>query len=691
VSSINQLHRLNSLTLMLAVAFAGTAGAAETTLPTVEVSANAARPDLEPESPRNPYRVETTGRFGSEVMTREDIEALAPRDVIDLLDKAVGMNVSYQGRRSPYFLDERGGGNLTFILDGAVLPSSFNRILQKIPLAAIEQIQIVRGSTSLVLGPAVPAGQTNSGSGINTGFVIIRTRQPKGTELEASAFVEQADKQPSANGQSVYGGLHFGDPGSVSGYAGGMWAGKDMPSKMTWFDGQDADAQMLVGGLSVGRFSLGVTAYHDEGRFEMQRGVTFSGTLDASKWYYDPLKTNLFSTDMSFAWNDDQTTLLSIFNTRYDQTEHDDSFTSSTTSVRLFQEKTSGYSLRHNARFGDTLLQAGTQYTLSEGFGPNTNTPYNNWRTSVNGWSLSGEQKLFGGQVVLDAGYRRDLKHIDYSASSTSSTLTAAQIAALLRANAGKDLAPAQIVTLGGRWRISPMFAVSGRYFDGDEGTSGDFTLRTQSGAPLHPEHQKRRELALEIDPVPYFRPTLTWFDVDIKNLKTLPTTGTLTYVVDGVTYYYYTEGDSHRRGLELLVKGDITPRTSYSAAWTHMTDNTTTASGVVTDNLGTFAPRDLYTARLSHAWELYRFNVSYKRAGPWNESTSPMGTVYANLGDYDRVDANVMRDFLLDGHKVTVEVYGRNLGNQHYATRYTTGYYYDRGRTLGVQLAARL
>ena len=123
-------RQVSSFSWLLAVAASGLAQASEPTLPTVEVSAKTQRADLEPDSLKNPYRVESTGRFGSEVITREDIEALAPKDVFDLLDKAVGMNLTYQGRKSPYFLDERGGGNLTYILDGAILPSSSNRILQ---------------------------------------------------------------------------------------------------------------------------------------------------------------------------------------------------------------------------------------------------------------------------------------------------------------------------------------------------------------------------------------------------------------------------------------------------------------------------------------------------------------------------------------------------------------------------------
>lgn len=678
-------QRLTSLALLLGTSFTGFASAEEITLPTVEVAGNATRPELAPDSIRNPYRVESSGRVGTEVMTRDDIQALAPKDLPDLLDKAVGMNMTYQGRRSPFFLDERGGGNLTYILDGAVLPTNFNRILQKIPLAAIEQVQIVRGSTSVALGPAIPAGPSNSGSGLNTGFVIIRTRQPVGTEGEVSTFVEKGDSQPTANGQSLYAGTQIGKSDAASGYVGGVVAHRDVPSKETWFDGQNADAQMFVGGISAGGFSLGVTAYHDDGRFEMQRGVTFTGALDSSKWYYDPLKTTLMAWNASMVWNENQTTLLTVFDTKFNQQEYNASFANATVTSRQFEEKTSGYSVRHNARFGTTLVQLGLQSTESEGFGPNTNTPYSNWRTSVHGWSVGVEQSLFGAAVVLDGGYRRDTKHIDWSASLTGNP-TPAQIATALAVNAGKDLAPASIFTLGGRWRINDMFALNGRYFEGDEGTDGDFNLVTASGAPLHAEKQKRKELALEVNLVPYFRPTLTWFDVNIKNQKTASTS---TYLVDGQTYYYYTESDSRRRGLELLIHGDITARTSYSIAWTHMLSNETTSAGVSSNALGITSPNNLYTARLSHGWGAYRLNLSYKRVGPWSQSTSPMGKVVANLGDYDRIDANVSRDFVFGGHKATVELYGRNLGNDKYATRYTTGYYYDRGRTVGLQLTA--
>lgn len=669
--------RITPLAVLIALACPCAARAAEPTLPAIEVRGVATRPDLQPDSLTNPSRVEATGRVGTEVLSREDIEALAPRDVMDLLDKAVGMNLTYHGRKSPFFLEVRGGGKLTYILDGAVLPGSANRMLHKIPLAAIEQIEIVRGSTSLALGPTIPIGSSISGSGTNTGFVVIRTRQPRGTEAEISAFIEKADLNPSANGQTLYAGTQFGGKSEAGGYLAGMLSRKDAPSNDARFDGQDADAQMAVAGFNAGRFSFGVTAYQDRGQWEMQRGVTIAGALDNSKWYYDPLKTQVLSGNMSMAWSPDQVTLLALFDTRYKQTEYNESFDPQAAwkAPTYAEEKSTGWNLRHNARFGDTLVQLGALSTRNEGHGPNTSNQ-NRWRLRVEGWSAAVEQKLFADRLVLDAGYRRDQKHIDYFATSSAPGAGTG--------NNDTDLAPARTLALGVRWQFDETYALTGRYFDADEGTSGDFDLRTKDGSSLHAESQKRTEIALEADLLPCFKPTVTWFDVDGKNQKTATNN---TYVVNGQTYYYYTESDVRRRGIEIFVKGDITPRTSYGIGLTHLTLNEATAAGTTTDNIGLNQPRNSLTGRISHAWDNWRANLSVRKVDSWTQSVSAMGTVNdVSLGGYTRVDANLLRDFRFDGHAATVEIYARNLGNSHYATRYTTGYYDDPGRVLGVK-----
>lgn len=646
---------------------------------TVSASEIAERDDLKPDSPTNLYRVEKTAQFGTQILTRTDIDAYQPKDFYDLMDKAIGLDLTYQGRKSPFFLNMRGGGSITYILDGAILPSTANRILYKIPMSAIEEIQVIRGSTALSLAPSIGIGASNSGSGLNTGFIVIRTKQPKTTEGLISAYAEKSEHHPTANGESLFMGTRLGSANSgLNGYIGGLLSRYDRPSVDTWFDGSDAQVGMITGGLTYGRFNMNLMGYRDRGSFEMQRGVTVTETLDTSKWYYDPIDTAIISADMAMQWNENQTTLGSIFKTDYKQTEYsNEKFGQNLTPVpKRYEEVSRGYSLRHNARFGDTFIQLGGQYTHSDGFGPNLSSSYNRFDTDILGWSASVEQSLFGGDVVLDAGFRQDQKHINNS--STKSTND--------EANNDVDMAPARVIALGALWKINPVFTLSGRYFQGTEGTNGDFDLKTQDGSTLHAEEQKRTEIAMEAKVVPYFIPTITWFNVDFKNQKSATN---VTYTdTDGSEYYYYAESDSLRRGIELAVKGDHAGF-NYELAWTHMTKNTTTnASGVTTDYIAVQTPEDSMTGKMGYRWDNYRANISAKRVSKWSTSTSAMGTAYdVALGDYTRVDANIAGDFTYYGNTYTAKLYGRNLGDEQYATRYTTGYYYDRGRVLGLEL----
>jgi len=648
----------------------------------IEDSSEHQRQDLKADSPTNLYRVEASGRFGTEVFTKEDIEALKPNNVFDLLDKAAGVNLIYQGRRSPYIVRERGGGTFTYIIDGAVLPPSANRILYKFPVAAIEEMQVVRGATALTLGPSIPIGSSNSGSGLNTGFVIIRTKQPKKTEGVLTVSAEKAaGGHPIESSESLYVGTRFGEADGESptrplqGYIAGLVANMDRPSQDSWFDGRSNTGGMASAGMSYGKFNLNIMAYKDSGTLEMQRGVAMDGSLMAQKWWYDPLETQLYTSDMAMQWTPDQTTLVNLFKVEYEQTEYNGTFGSNTTSRRAFSEETSGFGLRHNARFGNTLLQAGWQMSNSQGFGPNLSSSYNRYDTTINGWSLSVEQKLFDERLVLDAGYRQDQKHIDYS-SRTSASDTA---------NNDVDMAPAKIYALGARYQLNDMFTINGRYYYGDQGTADDFSMQSLTD-DLSAERQQRFEMALEADIAPWFRPTLTYFDIDTENAKSASNT---TYVVDGETYYYYTQSDERRRGLELMIKGHLFTNTTYSFSWTRMLDAETTKNGITSDAIGLTTPENLFGLTLSHVWQPYRFNLSIKQVDQWTQTSSPRGTYNVDgIGDYTRIDANIQRDFLLGDTLLTATLFGRNLGDEHYSTRYVTGYYPDRGRTVGLELA---
>ena len=58
-------------------------------------------------------------------------------------------------------------------------------------------------------------------------------------------------------------------------------------------------------------------------------------------------------------------------------------------------------------------------------------------------------------------------------------------------------------------------------------------------------------------------------------------------------------------------------------------------------------------------------------------------------LGDYTLICANIQRDFhVTEGTVLTATLFGINLGDEHYSTRYVTGYYEARGRTIGLELS---
>lgn len=637
------------------------------------------REDLNPQSIINPHKVESSSQAGVEIFTQEDIKDLAPKDMFDLLSKSTGVDVTYQGRKSPYFVNVRGGGSLTYIIDGAILPSTANKILQKLPMNAIEEIQIVRGSSSLTLGPSINIGSSNSGSGLNVGYIIIKTKQPEKTEAILSGAVEKTEGIPATNKESLYLGTRVTDDDS-SVFVGGMWSGLDKRTNDAWFDGQTADAKMANAGFTYRNLSAKLLAYKDTGTFDMQRGLTVLGTLDNSKWYYDPITTQIVSGDATVQWTDNHATIASMFGTRYEHTEYsNESFGSATAGVpKPYWEKTDGYSLRHNMRYGDTTVMAGIQSTDSSGYGANNSASYNRFDVNVLGWAGTIEQKLFDGQVVLDGGYRQDQKHINYSSTSIPKN----------NANNDTDMAPAKIYALGAKWQMTPTYNVSTRYFHGDQGTMGDFDIKSQTGV-LHAETQERFEASLEANYDKAFNPMLTWFGVRTGNEKSATTN---TYIENGQTYYYYTESDTKRNGLELLLKGKLSTGTSYKASWTHLLQyDAITSSGITTDNVGNSNPEDLYTLLITQEWDKYRANLSILKESGWHTSTSAMGTVYnVDLGDFTRVDTNIMRDFKAANTTTTVMLYIRNLTDEHYATRYTTGYYNDRGRVFGLDVTIK-
>ncbi len=66
----------------------------------------------------SPYAVTESSKLQTEVWTKEEIEALHPETVWDVLEQVPGMEVTFQGRQHLNFSNVRGTGNYRVILDG---------------------------------------------------------------------------------------------------------------------------------------------------------------------------------------------------------------------------------------------------------------------------------------------------------------------------------------------------------------------------------------------------------------------------------------------------------------------------------------------------------------------------------------------------------------------------------------------
>jgi hypothetical protein len=91
--------------------------AAELSAPAVPVTARS-HPDLEADSPLNPYRLSPSSRATVHTFSAEDIVAIKPRDVFDLLNQAVGVFAMSQGRKVPNTVRIRGETNFAYLVDG---------------------------------------------------------------------------------------------------------------------------------------------------------------------------------------------------------------------------------------------------------------------------------------------------------------------------------------------------------------------------------------------------------------------------------------------------------------------------------------------------------------------------------------------------------------------------------------------
>ncbi|HUX15777.1 MAG TPA: TonB-dependent receptor, partial [Phycisphaerae bacterium] len=112
-----------------------------------------------------PALTPSTGEIVS-VISADEIENLGQETVADTIEFLPGVQVVRQGRKFERLIFVRGGFVPTVLLDGVQVSTASggfvsgfaNRALYSIPLSAIERIEVIRSSSSLIYGPQALSG-----------------------------------------------------------------------------------------------------------------------------------------------------------------------------------------------------------------------------------------------------------------------------------------------------------------------------------------------------------------------------------------------------------------------------------------------------------------------------------------------------------------------------------------------------
>jgi hypothetical protein len=671
----------------LAACLFAASGWAEVAVPEIQVEAPASegapasgaaprRPDLQPDNPLNIARVAPSSRPHVETFSRQDIEAINPSDTFNLLSHAAGVVSTFQGRKWPYNLMIRGDSNFGFIIDGAyVTAASAGRMLQDLPVSAIEQLDIVRDPTALTLGPLVDFASASGA--LNSGFVVIRTRRPAKTEAEAAFSVEKF----GTFADHLYGGsvVSLGGDG-VRGYVAGYFRGRSTQGPANWNAGAQSAATLVKGGLETGVLTTEFTLFQDIDHLNFQRATAGQNTanLVAQKWSYAPIDTTLISSQSTFVWDEhNSTVLIAAFQSNFDKNVQASYARNVATVTVTDKAQTAQVHLRHNLKAWNTLFQFGLQYVW-------WNTPtgelfYAGYARNED--TLSGyaniERKFLNDRLDLDASLRLDdhtvIKGIDlYGQGAGGANVKYKTIH-------DRTLPLAINYAFGASYKILPQLVSSLRYSHTEQdGLTG---IVSASGKPLAGESQNKVEASLAAPVHNWFRPTATWFYTRVGNDKT-PTSY---QTINGYQTALWTQSNTLRQGFELLGEGDLPSwdfgKLGYRASWTHMMQ---LASSVASASYSRIIPHDQATLTVTNSWNAFSASASLVYVSRFFSNFNALDSKYHEVGNYVTADVNLGYRFRLEDWDAKLSLYGRNIADRRYQTIYG---YYNWGAVYGAEM----
>lgn len=658
---------LSLLTMLMPLAISTWGHAAERVgVDAPEVTVNGSPwKDLDPDSAANPYRVAPSSRAATQTFTQEEIAALKPRDVFDLLNQATGVFSMYQGRKVPFSVRIRGDVNFAYIIDGVYLPeSSAGRVLQTLPVMAIEQMDVVRDATALTLAPLVnfvsPSGAPNDG------FIIIRTRRPQRNEATVRVATETFDTRSAA----AFAGV-TGSQGYVAGL--GSTYRTDGPADQNM--ARWSDAVMAKGGFHAGGLRADFSYFQDRTNQQIQAADPLESTLWPQRWSLSPIEISFAAGNATMEWNDTHTSYVAASQSRVLASLYQGSVLVPQPTLIPNQEFIDAYDLKHTYRSGGTLLRFGGQYL-------HFNTPTGQMfyegsprEEQIRGYFGYAEQGFFDRRLVFDASIRRDDQYIVQGVDRFSPT-PGRGVLEIVRDRA---LPPGKYWALGAYVVPAPSWRLNARVYRAEQG--GLVNVLAVGNKVLDPEVQTKYEAGITYAGSTAFSATVTGFYGDIRNAKT-----PVEYVRSDARFVaLYDQLDVVRSGVEVAGNGviaSVAGSTRWRFGYTFIAD-----SGGALD-YGREAPRNLFNASIQHGWGRWDANLSLSRVDTFRSNFQSLDGQFKPIGGYTRIDLSLGREFRIGPTRTRASVYGRNITDERYATQLG---FRDPGRVIGLEIVIDL
>ncbi|OGV74244.1 MAG: hypothetical protein A3K19_14170 [Lentisphaerae bacterium RIFOXYB12_FULL_65_16] len=622
---------------------------------------------------QEPWLPSPSQRLSLSMITRDELETLRPSTVMEALEFEPGVQVKRQGRKNSVLLSLRGEGTVLALMDGMYVGTWRDyRFLQSLPPSMVQEVVIIRDSTSLNYGPPQFAAQSGNGTVGFGGVLDVRLREP-GDKTEGEFRAEIGSFRENVEH------LHLSGPLGSKGQLGYV-----LSVNRSYFDGPGGqnmgyefnDVLARTVWRYEGNSTLTLTIHREEGWREMQLAEPYSS---AYGWVeeYDPWESTTTMLSINHVWDPDISTMINAYYRDMETTYHYHQI------GKEFDvnESKRGADVRQTIRLWDiNTLRFGGQ--VGTWVNPSGKLDYGGWFQRPNKTyflkSIPQDQTDWGGYVqdelvvlpdklTLDGGVRWDRTYVSEGFSERDGA-TASQ------GSYWQD--PAISYSLGAKYELTQRQTLTARYAYSKEAVSGAYATKT--GAQLDDCTENRYELGYECRVHKALVLTLTGFWKEIEN--GLVYDGQAQVGTDWVTAWK--AADFQRYGYEAQLRGELTEGLTYFGSCTY----------VKSINQDTRDPDDRIPRYLLAGGLRYQ-------TGPWKAAAAVQHTTryqddflttpqqYVDVGDFTLVDINLGRTFRAAG--LEHEFYGgvRNLLDERYET--VPGYK-DPGLTLYTGYAVR-